>query len=456
MFFLVASLFLTRPVLMDMPRAESYLVSEGGALRLEDRYSRGDLWLARTLLGSWVDEDGRLFSVARLETGVPEGDGLASRADYSQSVRPIARRDEVARRMAMSALSPVPLSEDGLRPRQKCRGYKDIVYWHGTNESVIVCEFRPERTERRYLAVWSLVEEDDQAERIKQFEDQFLAEEFERLADFPSWRDFAAMSESEAFRADAHDSVTNCADWHWTDVENYTILDNLNGSRDLVTAITNLLPELKASFVQALPTPLDGTNTLGLVRVFGSREDYLAATDESLRWTAAYWSPVRREIVAHLPREGLATLLTTFRHEAFHQYLSYATAMIPVSPWLNEGYAQYFEDRESCRWDLGVPPEDLEKILPRVFDMDYEEFYAGDDRLRQLKYRLAWSVAVFLEKGARKVRNDPFATLKRDYLKALVNTQDMRKATEAAFGNADRRGRFVYEWKKFWKDTLAD
>ena len=320
----------------------------------------------------------------------------------------------------------------------------------------VVCEFRPERTERRYLAVWSLVEGDDRAERIKEFEDQFLAKEFWEVADFPSWQEFRAMSETEAFRADAHDSVTNCAGWHWTDVENYTILDSLNGSRELVTSIANLLPGLKSAFVQALPTPLDSTNSLALVRVFGTRAEYLAATDESFGWSAAYWSPSRREIVAHLPQSGLATLLKTFRHEAFHQYLSYATAMIPASPWLNEGYAQYFEDPENRQWDLGAPPEELEKTLPLIFDMDYEEFYEGDDWLRQLKYRLAWSVAVFIEGGLREVRNDPFARLKANYLSTLVKTQDMRKATAAAFGNEDRRRLFVYEWKKFWKNTLGD
>ena len=57
-----------------------------------------------------------------------------------------------------------------------------------------------------------------------------------------------------------------------------------------------------------------------------------------------------------------------------------------------------------------------------------------NEESRGLNYRLAWSIAVFLEKGAREVRHDPFRTLKADYFEALFNTQDMRKATAIVMG----------------------
>ena len=52
----------------------------------------------------------------------------------------------------------------------------------------------------------------------------------------------------------------------------------------------------------------------------------------------------------NLPEGAKAELLSTIRHEAFHQYLSYALSMIPSSPWFNEGYAQYFENEDSPDW----------------------------------------------------------------------------------------------------------
>ena len=174
--------------------------------------------------------------------------------------------------------------------------------------------------------------------------------------------------------------------------------------------------------------------------------------------TAAYWSPARRELVAYLPPAGDAELLRTVRHEAFHQYLSYATAMIPTSPWLNEGYAQYFEDEENADWKLGEvarPSKEeiaaLAKMLPAVMRMDYAEFYAGTDAERRLKYRLAWSIAYFLEKGAPELRFRPWENLKKDYVADLMKTHDMLKATSAAFGSQEKFDKFVSDWREFWQ-----
>ena len=84
--------------------------------------------------------------------------------------------------------------------------------------------------------------------------------------------------------------------------------------------------------------------------------------------------------------------------------------------------------------------------------MDYDEFYAGTDEDRRLKYRLALSIAVFLERGAQKVRFEPFKDVKRDYVKSLVATKDMRQATSIAFKDQDTLDLFVREWTKYWKE----
>jgi len=145
--------------------------------------------------------------------------------------------------------------------------------------------------------------------------------------------------------------------------------------------------------------------------------------------------------------------MKTIRHEAFHQYLSYACSMVSASPWLNEGYAQYFEDEESADWGVDVGAERLERLaesLPALMLMDYAEFYGGTDAERRLKYRTAWSLARFIEKGAPKVRFEPFANLKRDYVESLLRHRDMRRATADAFGSEDKLKSFVSEWKRFW------
>ena len=131
--------------------------------------------------------------------------------------------------------------------------------------------------------------------------------------------------------------------------------------------------------------------------------------------------------------------------------------MLPASPWFNEGYAQYFEDEDSADWQIDrglVDLDRLEETLPAVLGMDYRQFYDGTDLERRLKYRIAWSMAVFLEKGARKVRFDPFKNLKRDYIEYLLKTRDMHAATSRAFGSTDNMKRFAAEWKAYWLKNM--
>ena len=87
-------------------------------------------------------------------------------------------------------------------------------------------------------------------------------------------------------------------------------------------------------------------------------------------------------------------------------------------------------------------------------DMGYGEFYSGSDAERRLKYRLALSIACFLERGAPKVRFDPFKGLKGRYVEALFETKDMRRATAAAFENEDQRRLFAAQWRKYCMGEL--
>ena len=477
MLLLAASLFFTNLAPLDMPRAEAYLVRENGLRRLEDRYNRLDLWTSRAVTGRWVDDEGRVFTLAVLAVAPPSVgvDGTVTRVGYEAETVRFDRRKAVAKsgpqavafRGAIGLLSPFEPAERGVPPRQLCRGYKDIDYWQGTNESAIVCAFLPAKSDTWRLAVWELLPDDDFAECLKSFEREFLETEY---FDFVAKRPGAEMlpvksgrekSERESLRRDARHSVAAYDGWRASDAAEFTVLDDLPANGEFVATLTNELATFRRKYAAAVPTPIDGTNALCVARIFADRGEYLDALAvdglTNMAWTAAYWSPSRRELVAHLPSKGEAELLQTFRHEAFHQYLSYATSMMPVSPWLNEGYAQYFENEESLDWELehDPGPEDLDRLstaLPALFGMDYSEFYAGTDLERRTKYRLAWSVAVFIEKGAREVRHDPFKAFKADYVDALFETHDMLKATNAAFGSKERLQLFVSEWLRFWKE----
>jgi hypothetical protein len=471
MILLAASLFFTNPSPMEMPRAQAYLVKEKGVYRLEDRYDKTDLWISRTVDGSWRDDDGREFLVASLVEAVPPiaKDKPVTRSDYVADAVTIGKKDFNALFSAVDMLSPVPPAEEFTRPHQTPRGYKEVRYYQGTNESAIVCAYLPENSERWSFAAWTLADGDDFAERLKTFEDEFLAKE---RTDLDERRESSAAPEKgdscrskkapppgerELLRADARHSVALYDAWRVTDGDEFTVLDDIGSAHSFTVSVTNDLKRMRAAYAATVPSPIDGSNVLCVARIFASREEYLDALEandhDDMEWSAAYWSPKRRELVAYLPPDGSEKLLETIRHEAFHQYLSYATSMIPTSPWFNEGYAQYFEKGPDGP-DF-VDSADLvafAELLTAVMAMDYDEFYAGTDRERQLKYRLALSIAVFLEKGASEVRFEPFKDVKRDYVDALIKTKDMRKATAAAFKTVDNMKLFVSEWTNYWKE----
>lgn len=473
MFLIALSLFFTNPAPIDMPRAEAYLVREDGVSRLEDRFDRMDLWVSQALIGRWIDERDRMFLLSLLDTcspSVSRSDAL-TRAEHESRKVPMKRVRanadfSVAFRDAVSLLAPCPVVEKPRAPRQLTRGYKEIYYWqHPTNYSDIVCTFLPERTNVWFLASWKLAEGDDYATQMAVFEDQFLKTDFPSLVSRlkssggEGRETLDGRRERELLRRDAHHSIAAYSNWHFTGAEEFAVLDDLQ-SRGFVETLTNDFPVMRAKYAAAIPSPLDGSNVLSVVRIYASRDEYLDALETdgmtNMTWSAAYWSPQRRELVAHLSANGEAELMRTIRHEAFHQYLSYAASMIAVSPWFNEGYAQYFEDDESADWGEGFDLSDenvdrMSAAIPGVLMMDYEQFYGGSDLERRFKYRLAWSVVRFLEKGADEVRLKPFEGLKKRYMDALIETRDMRKATSAAFKDADLLKQFVAEWKKFWK-----
>ena len=472
MLLFALSFFFTDPMPLDMPRAEAYLVREAGVSRLEDRFDRMDLWMTQAVIGRWSDEKDRSFLLSVLDTCPPTIDRatVLTRAEYeSRKVRmkrvranadfPVVFRD------AVTLLSPCPVTLKPRASRQLPRGYKEVYYWQDpTNYADIVCTFLPEKTNTWFLASWKLAEEDDYATQMAAFEDQFLRREF--LSCVSSLKSSGGRIETEderrereLLRRDARHSIAAYENWHFTGAEEFAVLDDLL-ARGFVETLTNDFPVMRAKYAAAIPSPLDGSNVLSVVRIYATRDEYLDALEAdgmtNMMWSAAYWSPQRRELVAHLSANGEQELLRTIRHEAFHQYLSYATSMISASPWFNEGYAQYFEDDASTDWGEGfdVTDEGIDRMaaaIPGVLMMDYEQFYGGGDFERRFKYRLAWSVVRFIEKGADEVRLNPFEGLKKRYMETLIETRDMRQATSVAFKDADLLKKFIAEWKKFWK-----
>lgn len=464
---------------LDPPRAESYLVTADGERRLEDRFDVNDLWYCLTLRARWSDADGRRLHLARLGLRATD-DALGTLSTRTAFYGRMAHaaldpKDVAARDRAAADASPVPLGRAVKPRRAQRRDLLDLTAYTTTNDQTLVFAFRPRTPERKetpdwYLAVLVAAPGDDMAEVRARFDADFL----DRIS-VPAARARPrpieptlpppGLAEADLLRRDIARSVANYDGWAFTTAADVAVIDNLDpGIRaTVVTALTNRLPRLRQEYARRAPTPLAATNQLAVVRVFANRADYLAYVGVEQKWTAAIWSPVRRELVLCQNEGGTDELLRTAWHEAFHQYLAYAGSMIAASPWFNEGHAELFAhshfDARTGELVFDRPPEnvayvqnyaaELAEMLPAIFDMDYHEFYAGTQDDVAAKYRVAWALAYFLEIGAPKVRFRPFENVRADYMAALVDTKSMRQATATVFDERMRET-FIAAWLAFW------
>jgi len=211
---------------------------------------------------------------------------------------------------------------------------QDIVYYPSTNGNVLVCAFLPRSPERNETPDWYLVSlaavpGSDMNEVQAWFDEAFLDE-----ISIPSKRSRAVpaspamppddASETDLLRRDVRNNVVNYDDWHCASAEDVLVVDNLDDTvrATFIPSLTNNLPRLRRAYASCVSTTLSATNQTAVVRVFRSREEYLAYVGVEQKWTAALWSPIRRELVLYHPESGTEQLLHTVWHEAFHQYLA--------------------------------------------------------------------------------------------------------------------------------------
>jgi len=477
------------PDTVSMPHAESFLVTKpDGTRHLEDRYDTFDLWTAQTVRCRWRDAFGNLLVIARLASVPPDDppDTLSTRIEFENRLAELAIKpeDENARNIAVVACAPVDVFEQPVRPRRgRRRELEALFYYQSTNQSASVWVFRPKAPERGvktdwYMAALILSADENQDSASARFDEYFL----DRVRSLPkslltpyipskqpktSRRKAAKdiLDEGALLKRDYRRSIVNYDAWHATESGDVVVVDDLSPQwhDSFVGSLTNELPRLRAAYAAAVPSPLAATTNIAAVRVFSDRKDYIAYVGEGVEWSAAVWSPSRRELVLNLPIAGPEELLKTVRHEAFHQYLAYAGAMAESSPWFNEGHAELFEhtsfDRDGnvvfekdpavAEW-IHANADSVASSFPAFLYLDYYDFYSGTDSQRRARYWIAWSIAYFLEVGAPDVRFRPFASLRADYMAALVRTRRADEATAKVF-TFDKLKLFSAEWKKFWR-----
>lgn len=465
---------------LDPPRAETYLVTADGVGRLEDRFDVDGLWLCHAMRGRWSDADGRRLFLARLGASPLESapGAVSTRTDFYRRLasRRFDHKDRGRRDAVVADVSPVAVSR-AVRPRRERRqNLTELVAYVTADERALVYAFRPRSPERKespdwYLAVLVAAEGDDMAEVRAHFDEDFLdaisvPAARSRNGDAAPLLPPDGLSEAALLRYDLERSVANYDEWRFAASDDVAVIDDLDaGTRATVVAsITNALPRLRREYARIAPSPLDSANQLAVVRVFATRREYLAYVGVEQKWTAAVWSPMRRELVLCCGDGGPAELLRTAWHEAFHQYLAYAGSMVSASPWFNEGNADLFANSRFDRKTGEVIFErdarassfvheyaaQLAEGIPALMTADYEDFYSGTPEEVRMRYDLAWSIAYFLEVGAPKLRFRPYDGLRGDYMDALVETKSMHEATRSVLPD-ERRDKFIAAWLEFWR-----
>ena len=235
-----------------------------------------------------------------------------------------------------------------------------------------------------------------------------------------------------------------------------------------------LMAAMQAAYKRYVPPQKDlGTST---VRVFSTREGYneymKGATGESGERSIGLWSPSHEELlILDQGNSERAETLKIMRHEAFHQYLFYATGNGNHAMWFNEGHACFFENvnydakKNYVRiWDdptdrrprnVAEDPEKYAKLVKTIILYDHEKFYSGSLSTVNDNYTAAWAAIYFLQKGSHAFKEfAPYREVLPTYLKATAAGKKWDEATKEAWELVAERD-FAADFLKFWGKRKA-
>ena len=276
--------------------------------------------------------------------------------------------------------------------------------------------------------------------------------------------------------ADAGSGVVKEGRWLTLKVPGYAFKTDLPESqaRAFVKAMDRQMEALQIAYRRYVPpTKPIGEST---VRVFATQEgydDYLSrATGTEPGRTIGLWSPSHEELlILDLGKSDREKTQKTLRHEAFHQYLFYATGGERHAVWFDEGHACFFENvrydagRNSVRVTddprdrrpsaVGADPAKYAALVPEILMLDHEGFYAGTLAEVNDRYAAAWAAVYFLEKGAGAFED--FAAYRKvlpTYRQAISSGASANEATRQGWETVRNRD-FAADFLRFWSKRTA-
>lgn len=473
------------PEPLAQPKTHTYTFTRGEEQTKRDLFDPSELWYASQHAGQWRDADGNVLILGRptrLRPAFDQKHVSREAFDASLAAPETAFDPESAASLAAWVGAFASCTPRAPEPLRTGFNLTHALFFPVEESATLVYAFRAKRRQANgrsdpsewFCAVVKIGDGTFTSKVRKDFETQFLA----NVAALPQVAGAAqAAGPSKALlppvaadeipdhpsRAAARKSIANMRGWWYAETMEYIFLSDIRSAtgKGLVRELQETLPALRRAFATLIP-PFDEKTDVSVVRIFEEQEAYRQYVGNKLEWSAGLWSPMRRELVILSQGRDREQTLEIIRHEAFHQYLFYASAMIENAVWFNEGHACFFEGAEvDAKGRVEIPENRRVAHLLREFDAvtaqipvtlkaDYAAFYNGAERLRQLNYTTAWALVYFLRKGAPSERLTAYAGILGAYLKALAETKDDAAATAAAFEGIDMP-RFQKDFADFWR-----
>lgn len=232
--------------------------------------------------------------------------------------------------------------------------------------------------------------------------------------------------------AQAKKSIAGMRGWYIRETPNYIFVSNQRSKND-IQRIQGELEAAREIFRRYFP-PDDERSCVGVVKLFGHREEYLRYAGEGQEWTGGSWNTGTRELLVS-PLDPSFDSKTSEKfmrrvtlHEGFHQYIFYVSHEINPDLWFNEGCAQFFALTDLRHGDVGAFDKATEARLMAAVDR------ADDDLAR------------FLSDGGavlrgRRTRTELRTRIRPDVLSAAGRTgkrrQDLRRPAPALYRGAE-------------------
>ena len=403
------------------PKAQHYTMTRGSEVKNVKWYSVEDIWRERAFVGKWRDKRGNEMTLSRVLSLVP---------DLNGDMHGLAEREKIE--AALSVLEKDFKGDDAsLAAWKKC--------WGGDGVGRFVT---PKDAGTFYI-------EFNFAEKVSDKDAQKLLK--------------AAAASLSAKTAGVSAANTSMKWWECEN-EQYVFLTNLDRAKGgkFIADSMKLMTVMRKAYESHVPQ----TKRVGKckVRVFKTLADYREYLQDSeageLMFSCGLWSPAREELL--IAAEDVKDAQNTMRHEAFHQYLHYATERGDHALWFNEGFATFFEnvkfnpanntvkvvdEGNRAGW-VAKDPAKIANHMRRLIQMDRAEYYAGD--INQ-NYVTGWALMYFLEKGAYASEDfAPYRKVVPAYLAAIKGGASAQEATARAWAPLASRN-LAQDFLAFWQ-----